>query len=724
MLRLPVVGEHTGPSMGARWCAFRLVLLVSERSDKLLKQGLIARVLHAGLVTALLVGMLVVLPQGHPIAYAATYSVLFDNAHAETAGNADWVISTSQPDPLAQNPNPQSETDWTGGISAWGVALQRTGRYSLKTNTGTITYGNGSNPLDLSHFNAFVIPEPNTLFSAAEKTAILNFLNNGGGLFMVADHNGSDRNNDGHDSLNIFNDLMNNGGAGSDVFGIQFDVLNIQTENPSNDTPNPDPILQGPFGNATSSIIRSGTTETINPSHNPNARGVIYRNSVSNTGNTGIFVARSSYGSGRVIAVGDSSAIDDGTCVSGNNCFNGWNDPAGNNNILFPNGTEWLVGGGGGGPTNTPTPASATNTPTRTPTPLPNPTNTPTNTPIASGSIVNGGFESGLSGWTTGGVSTPVASTAQVHSGSGSALLGATGTEQNGDSSLYQTITVPSSGTPTLSFWYWPSTTDSLTYDWQEAQVRNPSGSTLASIFKVCSNARTWTQVTYNLSAYKGQTVQIYFNAHGDGANDPTFMYLDDVTLSSGAGPTNTPTNTPPPAATNTPTNTPLPAATNTPTPTPSSGSQLIQNGGFESGSSSWVESSSGGYEIVDSSNPHSGAASAYLCGYNSCADTIYQTVSIPSNATSATLTYYWYMSTQETSHSYDFMYVRVRNSSGTTLTTLQTVSDGSSANGWQSASYDVSAYKGQTVQIAFVATNDSQYSTNFYVDDVLLNVH
>ena len=26
--------------------------------------------------------------------------VLFDNAHTETAGNADWVISKSQPDPL------------------------------------------------------------------------------------------------------------------------------------------------------------------------------------------------------------------------------------------------------------------------------------------------------------------------------------------------------------------------------------------------------------------------------------------------------------------------------------------------------------------------------------------------------------------------------------------------------------------------------------------------
>ena len=69
----------------------------------------------------------------HAAHAATTYKVLFDNTKAETAGNADWIISTSQPDPLAQNANPTSETSWTGAISAWGVALQKTGRYSLKT---------------------------------------------------------------------------------------------------------------------------------------------------------------------------------------------------------------------------------------------------------------------------------------------------------------------------------------------------------------------------------------------------------------------------------------------------------------------------------------------------------------------------------------------------------------------------------------------------------------
>jgi hypothetical protein len=491
------------------------------------------------LVVFLLAASLVFLLQSfHPqIAHAATYTVLFDENHAETAGNADWIISSSIPDPLKQNANPQSETDWTGGISAWGVALQKTGRYSLKTNNSTITYGNSSNPLDLSNFRELVLPEPNSLFSSSEKTAIMNFVKNGGGLFMIADHTGSDRNNDGYDSLQIFNDLMSNSGNGSDPFGIKFDALNIVSENPGNDTPNAssDPLLNGPFGSATSSIIRNGTTETLNPSDNANVKGVIYRSGYSNTGTTGAFISRSTYGSGRVIAEGDSSAIDDGTCESGNTCYNGWNDPGGQNYTIFPNGTEWLAGGGG---------SSATPTPTSTPISTPSPTSTPVST-----------------------------------------------------------------ATP------------------------NP-----------------------------------------------------------------------------------------TPSPTPGSGGNLISNGGFENGTSPWVASSSGGYTIVDGTKPHTGADSAYLCGYNNCSDSIYQQVTIPSSITTATLTYYWYMSTQETTHPFDYLYVRIRSTSGSTLTTLQTLSDGSSANSWTQASFSVSNYKGQTVQVAFVATNGAKNPTNFYVDDVVLN--
>jgi hypothetical protein len=164
-------------------------------------------------------------------------------------------------------------------------------------------------------------------------------------------------------------------------------------------------------------------------------------------------------------------------------------------------------------------------------------------TPSASiAHVINGGFESGLTGWTTGGAAIPVASTSQVHSGTGSALLGMVqpALAPAGDSNVSQTVAIPASGTTTLSFWYWPATVDSLcsgpgcTFDWQEAQIRSTSGQTLASVFKSNSNAQKWTQVTVNMAPYAGQNVVLWFNVHQDGSNPPddTWMYLDDVTLS------------------------------------------------------------------------------------------------------------------------------------------------------------------------------------------------
>jgi hypothetical protein len=148
--------------------------------------------------------------------------------------------------------------------------------------------------------------------------------------------------------------------------------------------------------------------------------------------------------------------------------------------------------------------------------------------------IQNGGFETGtLANWTTGGAAVPTISTVQKHSGSFSALDGASsGSEPNGDDFLYQTIAIPSTANKaTLTYWYWPSTTDTITYDWQEAQVQNTSGTMLAQIMKVASNTQTWTQVTFDLTPYKGQTIRIYFNDHQDGFGDLTYMYVDDVSV-------------------------------------------------------------------------------------------------------------------------------------------------------------------------------------------------
>ncbi|HUI83663.1 MAG TPA: choice-of-anchor D domain-containing protein [Candidatus Binatia bacterium] len=151
-----------------------------------------------------------------------------------------------------------------------------------------------------------------------------------------------------------------------------------------------------------------------------------------------------------------------------------------------------------------------------------------------AGTLSNGGFESGaLDCWTAGGVFSPLVSTLQAHGGSFSAQLGATGLpEPDGDSWIYQTVTVPMDlQQPTLSFWYWPWTDDTIEYDWQEAQIRDADGNPLAQIFKVASNAQAWTHATFDLTPWQGQTIQLYFNAHEDGYDDPTYMYVDDVSI-------------------------------------------------------------------------------------------------------------------------------------------------------------------------------------------------
>jgi hypothetical protein len=191
---------------------------------------------------------------------------------------------------------------------------------------------------------------------------------------------------------------------------------------------------------------------------------------------------------------------------------------------------------------------------------------------------------------------------------------------------------------------------------------------------------------------------------------------------SCGGAPTPTATNTPPPGPTNTPTRTPTATPTRTPTPPPSGCTERITNGGFESGTSPWVQSSSGGYQLIATTRPRTGSYSAYLGDYNNAVDSIYQQITIPSTATSATLSYWWYMSTQETSHPWDYMYVRILNSSGTVLATLQTLSDGSTANTWTQASHSLLAYKGQTIRVQFRVTNDSSLPTAFFVDDVSVN--
>lgn len=155
---------------------------------------------------------------------------------------------------------------------------------------------------------------------------------------------------------------------------------------------------------------------------------------------------------------------------------------------------------------------------------------------------------------------------------------------------------------------------------------------------------------------------------------------------------------------------------------------ELIGNGGFENGSASpapWTVTS-GVINNSTSEPPHSGTWDAWLDGFGTThTDSILQTVTIPANATAATLSFWLHIDSAETSTTtaFDKFTVQVRNSSGTVLSTLATFSNLNKAAGYQQHSYDLSSFKGQTIQIFMQGVEDSQLQTSFVVDDVSLQV-
>jgi subtilisin family serine protease len=178
-------------------------------------------------------------------------------------------------------------------------------------------------------------------------------------------------------------------------------------------------------------------------------------------------------------------------------------------------------------------------------------------------------------------------------------------------------------------------------------------------------------------------------------------------------------TSPPPPTPTPTP-----PPPTPTPTPTPG-GSQLFANPGFESGNVSWV-ADSGVITNSTSRTPRSGSWYAWLNGYGrSNTDFVYQQVAIPASATSATLTFYLKIDTAETTTTvaYDRLKVQIRNSSNSVLATLATYSNLNKSSVYVLRTFDVTAYRGQTIRVYFLGTEDITLQTSFLIDDTALNV-
>ena len=301
----------------------------------------------------------------------AQTKILFEANKAQSAGNADWVIDSDINNlgflngpgvsGTGSESNPQRipipiqsgitsgtlETYWKGGLSAWAIDCVKQG-YIVETlpNNGSITYGNNSNPQDLSNYKVYVTDEPNISYTAAEKDAIINFVSNGGGLLMISDHDVSDRNGDGVDSPTILNNLMINNTVQSNPFGISFNLLSISPSSTNIANLPSNPILHGTAGNVTQVMWSAGTSITLNTTNNPSVRGLIYINGASNTGITNVLCAQATYNLGKVVAFGDSSIADDGTGDAGDTLYDGYyNDANGNHQKLLINAIIWLAGG-------------------------------------------------------------------------------------------------------------------------------------------------------------------------------------------------------------------------------------------------------------------------------------------------------------------------------------------------------------------------------------------
>jgi hypothetical protein len=177
----------------------------------------------------------------------------------------------------------------------------------------------------------------------------------------------------------------------------------------------------------------------------------------------------------------------------------------------------------------------------------------------------------------------------------------------------------------------------------------------------------------------------------------------------------------------------------------PSSGSgsatELLVDGGFEQATATgnsapgWTVLPASGHTIIqrNGSYPHSGTNYAFLGGSATAStDILKQTVSIPSNATSVTVSFWVNIVTQEAAGggSYDQLSAALYNTSGVYLANVASFTNenavaSNNSNGvyFKAGPIDVSAYRGSTVQLVFEADTDSSLSTSFRLDDVSMQV-
>ncbi len=156
-----------------------------------------------------------------------------------------------------------------------------------------------------------------------------------------------------------------------------------------------------------------------------------------------------------------------------------------------------------------------------------------------------------------------------------------------------------------------------------------------------------------------------------------------------------------------------------------------VENGGFETflfgKPTDWIVSSDDGYPLADGTWFYEGHYGAYLGGYDDLdghgdvEDSLKQEITIPANAQTADLVFWWYMESEEgTTTPTDWFYVRLRAGDGS-LVAEWSKTNLNPRNVWQEETTSLLNYRGQQLYLAFETDNDNERPTRWFVDKVRL---
>ena len=148
--------------------------------------------------------------------------------------------------------------------------------------------------------------------------------------------------------------------------------------------------------------------------------------------------------------------------------------------------------------------------------------------------LLNPGFESGTASWTSSSGVITTSTSETPHGGTHYAWLDGYGTTHT--DTLYQQVAIPSGKTSaTLTFYLHidtAETTTSTAYDTLKVQIRNSSGTVLATLatYSNLNHNTGYTQKSFNVSSYIGQTIQVYLVGAEDSTLQTSFV-VDDFAL-------------------------------------------------------------------------------------------------------------------------------------------------------------------------------------------------